>query len=87
MPQAVREMVHEYRREMDVISAFIEDRCEVGDYLSVQASRLYSAYAAWCDDNNEYKMSNTKFSIEVAKSFVKKRLPEGMYFIGINLLR
>ena len=59
MPRAVLDCVREYRREMDVISAFIEDCC-VNDG-SVAAKTLYAAYCQWADDNNEYRMSNTKF--------------------------
>ena len=86
MPRAVMEMVREYRREMDVVSAFLEDRCELADYASAQATSLYCAYTAWCDANNEYKMSNTKFGIELAKRYAKKRCPDGWYYIGIRLL-
>ncbi len=87
MPKAVLEQVREYRREMDVVSAFIEDRCEVGEGYYVKSSELYAAYFAWCDGNNEYKMSNTKFSTEVAKTFTKKKQPDGIYFLGIKLIR
>lgn len=40
MPRAVLEEVREYRREMDVISAFVEDKCTVGKGLSVKSSQL-----------------------------------------------
>ena len=87
MPKAVREMVHEYRREMDVISAFIEDRCEVADGISSQATHLYAAYSAWCNDNNEYKMSNTKFGIELAKRFNRVKTRDGWYYVGVSLYK
>ena len=69
MPVAVLKSVREYRREMDVISAFIEDKCTLEG--AVQASTLYAAYVSWADSNNEYCMSNTKFSTELAKRFEK----------------
>lgn len=87
MPKAVLEQVREYRREMDVVSAFIEDRCEAGEGYYVRSSELYAAYSAWCDSNNEYKMSNTKFSTEATKTFSKKKQPDGIYFLGIKLIR
>ena len=86
MPRAVLDMVREYRREMDVISAFIEDRCEVKDYASASASQLYAVYTAWCDANNEYKMSNTKFGIEMTKRFGKKHTREGWCYVGVRLI-
>ena len=85
MPRAVADGVREYRREMDVISAFIEDRCSVGAGKSVQSSRLYAAYCEWADKGNEYRMSNTKFSLEMSKQFEKVRLNNGVYFNGITL--
>lgn len=85
MPRAVAESVREYRREMDVISAFIEDMCTTGPGLSVQASSLYAAYLNWAEHGNEYKMSATKFSIEVAKRFEKVKGKKCNYFSGLTL--
>lgn len=87
MPKAVMQMVKEYRREMDVISAFVEDRCIEGAELYEQANALYAAYAEWCDSNNEYKMSNTKFGVEVGKKYKKTHTMKGKRYIGISLLR
>ena len=86
MPEAVLDMVREYRREMDVISAFLEDRCEEQDYASAKATHIYAAYTLWCDANNEYKMSNTKFGIEMAKRFGKKHTRDGWHYIGVRLV-
>ena len=60
MPDAVKEAVKEYQSEMDVISAFLSECTEMGPG-EVKASDLYKAYVSWADENNEYKMSNTKF--------------------------
>lgn len=83
MPAAVLKSVREYRREMDVISAFIEDKCTLEG--TVQASMLYAAYASWADSNNEYCMSNTKFSTELAKRFEKIKGRNYNYFTGISI--
>lgn len=83
MPVAVLKSVREYRREMDVISAFIEDKCTLEG--TVQASTLYAAYVSWADSNNEYCMSNTKFSTELAKRFEKVRGKNYNFFNGISL--
>lgn len=87
MPRAVREMCKEYRREMDVISAFIEDRCEVAEGAFEKSGTLYAAYSEWCAKNNEYHMSNTKFGIEVGKRYKRIKRSDGNYFIGIALYR
>lgn len=85
MPSAVLQSVREYKREMDVISAFIEDRCVLEG--SVQASTLYAAYTSWAGDNNEYCMSNTKFSTELAKRFEKVKGRNFNYFNGISIYK
>ena len=84
MPRAVLESVREYRREMDVISAFVNDCCNESG--SVAAKTLYAAYAQWADDNNEYCMSNTKFGIEIAKRFAKTKTSKGFFYSGISLI-
>lgn len=85
MPHAVEAEVREYRREMDVISAFIEDRCSIGVNKSVQSSVLYDAYCDWADKGNEYRMSNTKFSTEISNKFQKTNVHGIKYFNGIGL--
>lgn len=86
-PRAVLDMVREYRREMDVISAFVDDRCELGEGCYERSSDLYAAYSKWCEANNEYKMSNTKFSVELEKRFGKIARKDGKYFLGLKLYR
>ena len=85
MPRAVLEEVREYRREMDVISAFVEYKCTVGKGLSVKSSQLFAAYLNWAEQNNEYRMSSTKFGMELAKRFEKVRTRGGIYFNGLSL--
>lgn len=82
MPRAVLDSVKEYRREMDVISAFIEDRCQLSG--SVQSSTLYAAYASWAEENNEYRMSATKFGLEMAKRFDKVK-GRTIFYNGLSL--
>lgn len=84
MPRAVLECVREYRREMDVISAFIEDCCVPEG--SVAAKTLYATYCQWADDNNEYRMSNTKFGMEMAKNFEKVKTKEGWFYSNLSLI-
>ena len=85
MPRAMLEALREYRREMDVISAFIEDRCVTGNGLSCQSSQLYASYTKWAESGNEYRMSNTKFSLEMSKRFQRVRGKKFNYFTGIDL--
>lgn len=44
-------------------------------------------YSKWADDNNEYKMSNTKFGKEIAKRYEKVRNNNAVYYKGTSLRR
>lgn len=83
MPAKVMDAVKEYRSEMDVVSAFLTE-CTV-KFGEEKANNLYDAYSKWATDNNEYRMSNTKFGKEIALRFEKKRKPDGFYYIGVKL--
>lgn len=87
MPKIMQDSVKEYHREMDVLSAFIEDCCTEGKGLSVQSSQLYAAYLKWAEQGNEYTMSATKFSVEIAKRYEKVHTRGGKYFNGLTLLQ
>lgn len=83
-PSAVEQAVDEYRNEMDTISKFL-DECTVSAPLqSVRASELYNIYTKWCEQNGEYKMTNTKFSAEVLKKYERKRYKTGNVYCGLD---
>lgn len=83
MPRAVLDSVREYRREMDVISAFVSDECQSGGCIA--AKTLYAAYCKWAERNNEYCMSNTKFGVEIAKRYERTKSRAGWYYNNISL--
>lgn len=84
MPTAVKNAVSEYRAEMDVISSFLSD-CTVDKPGSiVKASMLYSVYQNWCDTNNEYKMPNSKFSIEIQKKYQRTKTKKGNVYSDLD---
>ena len=85
MPKAVLNSVNEYRREMDVISTFIDACCVVGEGESVNANKLFAVYSQWCDTYCEYRMSSTKFGMEMSKRFNKIRTSAGRSYRGINV--
>ncbi|HEL8271144.1 TPA: DNA primase, partial [Listeria monocytogenes] len=73
MPKAVENASSEYKSEMDVITAFIEDCCETGENKQINAKTLYETYREWAKDNGQYLMSSTKFGKEMGLKFEKKR--------------
>lgn len=86
LPSAALNAVNDYRREMDVVSAFISACCTVGGGLE-QSSTLYAVYCKWASDNNEYKMSHTRFTTELLKKdgIERKRERDAIYFKGLSL--
>ena len=83
-PKAVQDAVKEYRNEMDVIAAFLDSEyCVAGG--EVKASVLFAAYCEWASNNNEYKMSSTKFGREMAKRYNKVRKSDGQFYSGLSI--
>ncbi|EIJ0903701.1 DNA primase, partial [Listeria monocytogenes] len=85
MPKAVENASSEYKSEMDVITAFIEDCCDVGEKQEVDVKVLYETYREWAKDNGQYLMSNTKFGKELGLKFEKKKTNSRRKYIGVAL--
>ena len=82
-PKIIEDAIREYQNEMDVISAFLDSEY-VHQGGEVKSGTLYAFYCRWADENNEYKMSNTKFGIEISKRYNKIKKKDGRYYQGIS---
>lgn len=85
-PQIVTNASKEYRDEMDVISFFVSECCEVGEGYQAPAGELFDKYKRWADESSEYSMAKQKFGREMSKRFEKKRDMHGIYYQGLKLL-
>lgn len=85
-PRSIQQATDSYRAEMDVVSAFLEACCVTGQGEE-KSSRLYSAYCKWAEINNEYRMSNTKFGVEIKKRFECVRTMNGWFYKGVSLIQ
>lgn len=84
LPSVVADAVSEYKKEMDVVSRFLES-CTVKSFtMEVKAGSLYKAYSEWCRDNGEYQMSNTKFGKEMCQKFERVKKSDGWYYSGLE---
>ena len=83
MPSAVKQAVEEYKKEMDVVSRFLDECTKKSFSGSVKASELYHIYTEWCRNNGEYQMSNTKFGKEVSQKYQRNKKMDGWYYQGI----
>ena len=52
---------------------------------SASANKLFAVYSEWCEQYCEYRMSSTKFGMEMSKRFPKLRTSAGQIDRGIAL--
>lgn len=83
-PEIVVNASNEYRNEMDVITMFVEDCCEIGAYQA-PAGELFKRYKSWAEENSEYSMSKQKFSREVRQKYEHKRISTGNVYKGLKI--
>jgi len=50
LPTAIQAATAEYQRESDSLAAFLDDRCVIVEHAKVQASPAFTAYRAWCGE-------------------------------------
>ena len=60
-PPAVSLATAGYRAEMDTLSGFLEERCEVGAGFTQESGPLYTAYEAWAHRNGEDALKKPTF--------------------------
>lgn len=85
-PQCLEEALADYKNEMNVLNAYLADRCQNFPGYETSAKKLFDDYKEWAKDGNEYLMSSTKFGKEIAKhGYEKKRTRNGYVYVGIKL--
>ena len=84
-PEAVRQVIENYRAEMDPLDAFLEECCTTGQNYSIKARDMYDAYHEWAKESEEYKMSMTKFGREMSKKLLRVKKMDGWYYVGLKL--
>jgi len=76
----------EYRGEMDVIGAFIKERCEQKMGVSIGARELFKNYQDWCEENKEHACSERFFGLQLKDlGILQKRLSDGRYWQNVQL--
>lgn len=84
-PEAVRQVIENYRAEMDPLDAFLEECCTTGQNYSIKARDMYNAYHEWAKESEEYKMSLNKFGREMSKKLLRVKKMDGWYYVGLKL--
>lgn len=57
VPAEVRAATEGYREEMDVVGAFLAERCVMKVGARVASGALFTAYEGWCEENGERPLS------------------------------
>lgn len=83
-PQSVKVATEEYKVEMDVIGRFLEEVTEESEESRISSSHLYQDYCKWADGYNVYKMTATKFGLEMNKRYRKIKSDGLIYYKGVT---
>jgi len=85
-PPDVLQATRAYRDEMDVLSSFIEECCDVAESSEVQCSVLYARYKVWCDQIGEHPMGHRTFGEELERrGFQRYHRRTGEYRRGLRI--
>ena len=84
-PKEIASANDEYKRDMDILGRFVDERLEVGPNLRTSADKVFRAYVAWAKECNEWVMSRTKFGTEMRKRFEKALIGGKTYYAGCAL--
>jgi putative DNA primase/helicase len=88
-PAAVLAATSDYRSEMDVLGAFLEECCVVADRAYVSSANLYRAYQSWLDDNGERSVSQRSLGVALTERGFDRRKhgpDRRWHWFGIGLL-
>ena len=86
-PKCLEEALSEYKQELDVLVAFLNDRTITFPGMSVEEPRLYQEYKEWARQNNEFCYSESRFKTELPKKGYKieKDQNRGLLVYGLKL--
>ena len=61
-PDCVRAATDKYRREINPVGQFVDDRCEIGTLFSCASIDLWKAYERWAEESGiRYTLTRQKF--------------------------
>jgi putative DNA primase/helicase len=85
-PEEVRQATGNYRSEMDVLAAFLEEYCILRSDAMAFAKNLYIAYKEWCEANGEPVEKQRRFGMRLTERGLRRQKVGGVYrWYGIGL--
>jgi putative DNA primase/helicase len=86
MPAAVETATRDYQQEMDIIGAFISDRCEVAPDGQVSKADVYKAYVEWAEENGERAVNQRELSARLSeRGFEEGRNKRQRFWQGLRV--
>src|SRR5215213_9907646 len=85
-PEEVRQATGNYRSEMAVLAAFLEEYCILRSDAMAFAKNLYIAYQEWCEANGEPVEKQRRFGMRLTERGLRRQKVGGVYrWYGIGL--
>ena len=66
-PEVVRAATEAYRAEMDILSDWLAESCEVGPRHVARFSALFASYQKWCEENSERTITKKAFGMALSE--------------------
>lgn len=85
-PEAIRSATADYRKEMDIVQQWIDERCETQPSHFERANVLYDDFREFCMRRDQ-RTNQTLFGRNLGKKFRKYNSGEGIVYIGLRLKR
>lgn len=70
---------------METVRRFIEECCLTGDRYKIQATELYRAYHAWCDQTGEGWITQKEFGMRLTEHGFRNEKHGIYWWYGITL--
>ncbi len=86
-PAAVVDATADYRAEMDIVGAFLDDCCELNPETRVKASTLHTRLEYWAKENGHELLSQKALGLRLGeRGFTRQRLSNGWHWNGLALV-
>jgi len=85
VPDAVNVATDTYRAEQDPLAGFLSDCCTIHAHATANAGELFTAWCAWCRENEEKDGTNKAFATALkSKGFENYRGSDGRRWRGVT---
>ena len=85
VPDRVRAAVDEYRKQMDVVGAFLDECTEPDTGPGVATSELYNRYRCWAGESGEYVHGKQAFNRIISERGYEQRKSGVMKWVGLRI--